>query len=149
MRVLVLHGPNLSQLGARDPAHYGTVTIDDLVAEVAAVHPDVDHFQAEDEGALVQRVHAARSDGTAAVITNPGALTHYSWALRDALELLDVPVVEVHLSQVHAREPFRRHSVVAPVAAVTISGAGALGYRLAAQAVRHRRGLAPAAGSAG
>ena len=83
---------------------------------------------------MIERIHGARGDGTAAVLVNPGALTHYSYALRDALELLDCPVVEVHLSQTHAREPFRRTSVVSPVADVTITGAGPLGYRLAARA---------------
>lgn len=145
-RLLVVHGPNLSQLGTRDPAQYGTATADDVVAavvdELAVALPDGDLSPElctdEHEGALVARLHAARSDGTAAVIVNPGALTHYSWALHDALELLDVPVVEVHLSQTHAREPFRRHSVVSPVAQVTITGAGVLGYRLAVRVLADR-----------
>ncbi len=138
--VLVLHGPNLSQLGTRDPQVYGTVTEADLVAEVEAELTDlgaaavVELFGDQSEGRLVERLHRARTDGTDVVLVNPGALTHYSWALHDALELLTCPVVEVHLSQTHAREPFRRHSVVSPVAAVTITGAGALGYRLAARA---------------
>lgn len=137
-QVLLLHGPNLSQLGTRDPAHYGTATLADVEAEVRAELPGVEAFQSEHEGELVTRLHAARTDGTAAVIINPGALTHYSYALRDALELLEVPKVEVHLSQTHAREEFRRHSVVSAVVDVTITGAGVLGYRLAAQVVRER-----------
>ncbi|MDP8977214.1 MAG: type II 3-dehydroquinate dehydratase [Actinomycetota bacterium] len=132
--ILVLHGPNLSQLGGRDPAVYGTATVDDLVDRVRALLPGVDAFTDESEARLVARLHAARRDGTRAVIANPGALTHYSYALRDALELLAVPKVEVHLSQTHAREPFRRHSVVSPVVDVTITGAGAMGYELAARA---------------
>ncbi|MFO8074765.1 MAG: type II 3-dehydroquinate dehydratase [Egibacteraceae bacterium] len=136
MQVLLAHGPNLSQLGSRDPAIYGHATLADLEAEVAEVAGTVDAFQSEYEGALLERLHAARGDGTEAVILNPGALTHYSYALRDAVELLDVPVVEVHLSQVHAREPFRHHSVISGVVAVTITGAGAYGYRLAALAAR-------------
>jgi 3-dehydroquinate dehydratase-2 len=136
MRVLLLHGPNLSQLGSRDPAVYGTATLEDVVAAVKAEQVDVDAFTAEAEGELVARLHAARRDGTQAVIVNPGALTHYSYALRDALELLAVPKVEVHLSQTAARERFRHHSVVSAVVDVTITGAGLAGYRLAVLAAR-------------
>lgn len=135
MRILLLHGPNLSQLGSRDPAVYGSATLADVEAAVREVHDDVEALASEHEGALVARLHAARTDGTGAVIVNPGALTHYSYALRDALELLAIPTVEVHLSQTHARQEFRRHSVVSPVVDVTITGAGLLGYRLAAQVV--------------
>jgi 3-dehydroquinate dehydratase II len=134
VRILLVHGPNLSQLGSRDPVVYGTATLDDLVGIVRAVHDDVEPFTSDAEGELVARLHAARRDATGAVVINPGALTHYSYALRDALELLEIPVVEVHLSQTHAREAFRRHSVISPVADVTITGAGAFGYRLAAMA---------------
>lgn len=140
-RVLLVHGPNLSQLGTRDPAVYGTATLADVEAAVREILGDVEAFQSEHEGDLVARLHAARTDGTAALIVNPGAFTHYSYALRDALDMLAVPKVEVHLSQVHAREEFRRHSVVSPVVDVTITGAGLLGYRLAAQVVVER--LAP------
>lgn len=139
--ILLAHGPNLSQLGTRDPAVYGTATLDDVADAARTVHPHVELFATEHEGELVARLHRARGDGTAAVVLNPGALTHYSYALRDAVELLDVPVVEVHLSQTHAREPFRRHSVISPVVDVTITGAGALGYRLALWACRARLGL--------
>ena len=135
--ILLLHGPNLSQLGSRDPAVYGTATVADLTALVAEEAGDVDAFTSDSEGELVRSIHAARSDDTQAVIVNPGALTHYSHALRDALDLLDLPVVEVHLSQTAAREEFRRHSVVSPVVDVTITGAGAFGYRLAARAALH------------
>jgi 3-dehydroquinate dehydratase II len=135
MSVLVVHGPNLSQLGTRDPAVYGTATLDEVVDAVRREHPGCVSYASESEGALVERLHTARSDGTTAVIINPGALTHYSYALRDALELLECPIVEVHLSQTHAREAFRRHSVIAPVADVTITGAGVFGYHLAALAV--------------
>jgi 3-dehydroquinate dehydratase II len=134
MRILVVHGPNLSQLGSRDPGVYGTATLDDILAAVREEHDDVDAFTSDSEGELVTRLHAARRDGTVAVVINPGALSHYSYALRDALELLDMPKVEVHLSQTHARERFRRHSVVSPVVDVTITGAGAFGYRLAVRA---------------
>jgi 3-dehydroquinate dehydratase-2 len=135
--ILLVNGPNLAQLGARDPAVYGTATLADLVAAAREEHAALEAFQSDLEGELIRRLHAARSDGTAAVIINPGALTHYSYALRDALELLAVPKVEVHLSQTHAREPFRRHSVVSPVVDVTITGAGAFGYRLAVRAALH------------
>jgi 3-dehydroquinate dehydratase-2 len=136
MTLLLVHGPNLSQLGTRDPAQYGTATLDDLVAIVGKEHESVESFQSDSEAELIARLHAARTDGTRAVVINPGALTHYSYALRDALELLAIPKVEVHLSQTHAREEFRRHSVVSPVVDVTITGAGAFGYRLAALAAR-------------
>jgi 3-dehydroquinate dehydratase-2 len=136
MSLLLIHGPNLSRLGTRDPAQYGTATLDDLVAIVGKEHEAVESFQSDSEAELIARLHAARGDGTRAVVINPGALTHYSYALRDALELLTVPKVEVHLSQTHAREEFRRHSVVSPVVDVTITGAGAFGYRLAALAAR-------------
>jgi 3-dehydroquinate dehydratase II len=132
--ILLLHGPNLSQLGIRDPAVYGKATVRDLVEIARDEYADVDHFQSESEGQLIARLHTARHDGTRAVIVNPGALTHYSYALRDALEMIAVPKVEVHLSQTHAREAFRRHSVVSPVMDVTITGAGAFGYRLAVRA---------------
>ncbi len=136
-QLLLLNGPNLSQLGRRDPGQYGSATLDDIVAAVTSRAADagaqVDHLQSEHEGELVARVHAALDDGTEAVIINPGALTHYSIALRDALELLPdpVPVIEVHLSNIHARETFRHTSVTAGVADGVIAGLGALGYETA------------------
>lgn len=138
--ILLVNGPNLSQLSSRDPVIYGTATLADLVATARQEHPDLEAFQSESESELVRRLHAARTDGTEAVVINPGAFTHYSYALRDALELLAVPKVEVHLSQTHARERFRRHSVVSPVVDVTITGAGAFGYRLAVRAALHLMG---------
>lgn len=138
--ILLLNGPNLSQLGSRDPAVYGTATLADLVAAAREEHPDLEAFASECECELVSRLHAARTDGTDAVVINPGALTHYSYALRDALDMLPVPKVEVHLSQTHARESFRRHSVVSPVVDVTITGAGVFGYRLAVRAALHLMG---------
>jgi 3-dehydroquinate dehydratase II len=137
MRILIVNGPNLSQLGTRDPAVYGSATLDEVLAGAREEHDDVAEFTSELEGELLARLHAARRDGTAAVVINPGALTHYSYALRDALDMLDVPKVEVHLSQIAAREAFRHHSVVSAVVDVTISGAGAYGYRLAVRAARH------------
>ena len=137
-RILLLHGPNLSQLGTRDPAHYGTATLTDVIAaasrEAADAGAEVDHLQTEVEGELVARLHAARADGTSAVIMNAGAWTHYSYAIRDALELLEVPKVELHLSHVHAREPFRATSVIAAVCDGSIAGFGIDGYPLAVRA---------------
>lgn len=137
--ILLLHGPNLSQLGHRDPAQYGTVTLAEVEAltraEAEAAGAELVAEQHEAEADLVRRVHAARTDGTDAVLVNAGALTHYSHALRDALDLLDVPVVEVHLSNVHAREGFRRTSVLAPVCDGQVAGFGAAGYPLAVRAV--------------
>jgi 3-dehydroquinate dehydratase II len=136
--LLLVHGPNLSQLGTRDPAHYGTATLDDVVAaaraEAEAGGATLEHFQTEVEGELVARLHAARVDGTHAVLVNAGAWTHYSYALRDALELLTVPKVEVHLSNIHAREQFRRTSVIAAVCDGSIAGFGLAGYPLAVRA---------------
>ncbi len=137
MRILLANGPNLSQLGRRAPDIYGTASLADIVADVTRVHADIDHFVTEHEGALIERLHQARTDGTAAVVINAGALTHYSYALRDAIELIELPTVEVHLSQLAAREPFRHHSVVSAVVDVTITGAGAYGYELAVLAARH------------
>ena len=133
-KLLLLNGPNLSQLGRRDPDQYGSQSLDDIVAlateRAGQAGADLEHLQSEHEGDLVSRVHAALDDGTSAVIINPGALTHYSIALRDALELLpdEVPVVEVHLSNIHARETFRHGSLTAGVADGVIAGFGALGY---------------------
>lgn len=135
--ILVVNGPNLSQLGIRDPEVYGRETLDDIIAAVRTDAPDLRAFTSESEGELITRLHAARTDGTTAVIINPGALSHYSYALRDALEILPMPKVEVHISQTAAREPFRHTSVVSAVVDVTITGAGAFGYRLAVQAAQH------------
>lgn len=137
-RLLLLHGPNLSQLGSRDPEHYGTQTLADLEDLASAAAEELgatlvaDQYEAE--GALIERLHAARTDGTAGVILNAGALTHYSYALRDALEMLDIPKIELHLSNVHAREDFRATSVIAAAVDGIIAGLGATGYPLAVRA---------------
>ncbi len=137
-QLLLLHGPNLSQLGSRDAAHYGTATLEDVVAatrsEAAAHDATLEHLQSEHEGDLLERIHGARTDGTDALIINAGAWTHSSYALHDALELLAIPKVEVHLSNIHARERFRRHSVIAPVCDGSIAGFGIAGYPLAVRA---------------
>ena len=135
--ILIVNGPNLSQLGARDPQVYGTDTLDEILEAARIDAPDLRVFTTESEGDLISRLHAARTDGTTGVIINPGALGHYSYALRDALELLTVPTVEVHVSQTAAREEFRHASVISPVVDVTITGAGGVGYRLAIAAIEH------------
>jgi len=136
--VLLLSGPNLSLTGQRDPSVYGNSTLDEIVDRARHVAAgegwELEHLCAEAEGPLVSAVHAARSK-QAAIIINPGALTHYSWSLADALATFDGLVVEVHLSQPAGRESWRSRSVVSPVARATISGLGALGYELAVLAV--------------
>jgi 3-dehydroquinate dehydratase-2 len=136
--VLLLSGPNLNMLGEREPEIYGTDTLDDHVARAETAAADYglvfEHFQSNHEGQLVDAVHAARSRASA-VIVNAGALTHYAWSLHDALASFDGYVVELHLSNPNAREPWRQTSVIAPVAHGTISGFGGLGYELAIEAV--------------
>ena len=134
-RVLVIHGPNLNLLGTREPEVYGRVTLSDInvslarLAEGAGV--DLESFQSNHEGALIERVHAAREQGVGAIIINPAAYTHTSVALRDALAAVAIPFVEVHLSNVHARESFRHRSYFSDLAVGVICGLGAEGYRLA------------------
>jgi 3-dehydroquinate dehydratase II len=134
-RVLVIHGPNLNLLGTREPEVYGTVTLSDInvslarLAEGAGV--DLESFQSNHEGALIERIHAAREQGVSAIIINPAAYTHTSVALRDALAAVAIPFVEVHLSNVHAREPFRHRSYFSDLAVGVICGLGPEGYRLA------------------
>jgi 3-dehydroquinate dehydratase-2 len=135
MRILVLHGPNLNLLGTREPQVYGSTTLDQINAELTqratAAGVSLEAFQSNHEGALVDRAQAARTDGTAFILINPGAYTHTSVALRDALAAVAIPFVEVHLSNVHRREPFRHHSYFSDLAEGTIVGLGAMGYQLA------------------
>lgn len=139
--MLLLHGPNLNLLGQREPDVYGTATLAEHVAaaEAAAKEHDLDveSFQTNHEGELIDAIHAARGR-CAAIVINPGAFTHYAWSLHDALAAFDGPIVEVHLSNPNAREPWRHTSVVAPVATGTIAGFGGLGYALALRAVADR-----------
>ena len=136
--VLLLSGPNLNLLGDRDPDVYGDETLADHLAAAGAAAAElgltVEHLQSNHEGDLIEAIHAARGVH-AAIVINPGAFTHYSWAIHDALAAYDGPVVELHLSNPAAREPWRHTSVVAPVAAGTIAGFGGAGYRLAMVAV--------------
>ena len=138
IRILLLNGPNLNLLGTREPGVYGTRTLDDITAQVrehvAGRDVVVDQQQSNHEGALVDALHTAR-DGADGVVFNPGAYTHTSIALRDAIAAIDVPVVEVHLSNVHAREPFRHTSMLAPVCLGQLSGFGPHGYVLATEAL--------------
>ncbi|MEM6809656.1 MAG: type II 3-dehydroquinate dehydratase [Pseudomonadota bacterium] len=137
--VLLLNGPNLNLLGRREPGIYGARSLEDIVTglrkEAAALGIGLTAFQSNAEHELVDRVHAAADDGTAAVLINPGAFTHTSVALRDALTGIDLPFIEVHLSNIHAREPFRRHSYFSDVALGSIVGLGATGYTLALRAI--------------
>jgi 3-dehydroquinate dehydratase-2 len=137
--VLVLHGPNLNLLGEREPVVYGTETLDELVARVSAAAGErglaVEHLQTNHEGEMVDAIQRARGR-CAAILINPGALSHYAWSLHDALRTFDGPVIEVHLSNPNAREPWRHTSVVAPVATGTIIGLGRLGYVLALDAIK-------------
>ena len=136
--VLLLSGPNLNLLGEREPAVYGSATLEDHVATAAAAaHAHglaLEHLQTNHEGVLVEAIHGARGR-CAAIVINPGAFTHYAWSIHDALAAFSGPVVELHLSNPNAREPWRHTSVVAPVASGTIAGFGAAGYRLALDAV--------------
>jgi 3-dehydroquinate dehydratase-2 len=132
--ILVLHGPNLNLLGQREPSVYGTLTLADVDAAVrkhaAARGVTVECRQSNHEGALVDAIHQAADQGFGAVVLNPGAFPHYSYALRDAIAGVTLPVVEVHLSNIHAREAFRQHSVTAPVCRGQVSGFGVHSYLL-------------------
>lgn len=138
MKVLLVSGPNLNLLGDREPDIYGHETLDDHVATAAAAARDhgleLEHVQANSEVALVDAIHDARG-ACHAIVINPGAFTHYAWALHDALAAFEGPVVELHLSNPERREPWRRTSVVAPIASGTIAGFGGAGYRLALDAI--------------
>ena len=138
-RVLVLHGPNLNLLGTREPEIYGHTTLADIDADLQSrgeqLGLTVECFQSNHEGALIDRIQAARGKASA-IIINPGGYTHTSVALRDALAGVGLPVIEVHLSNVAAREEFRHRSLIAPIAVGQIVGLGAMGYRLALEAAQ-------------
>lgn len=140
----LLHGPNLNLLGQREPTIYGTATLEDYVTAVTvAAAPfglEVEHTQSNHEGVLVDAIHAARGRA-AAIMINPGAFTHYSWAIHDALAAFEGPIMEVHISNPNAREAWRHTSVVSPVATGTIVGLGMHGYELGVQALARRLGL--------
>ncbi len=134
MKVLVVYGPNLNRLGKRDPEQYGTITMEEinraLEERAAELKTEITFFQSNSEGSLIDMLQE-ESEGADGIIINPGALTHYGLSLRDALADADLPIVEVHLSNIHARERFRRKSVVAPIAQGQIAGLGWRGFILA------------------
>ncbi len=134
-RILVLHGPNLNLLGQREPDVYGRQTLADIDAELSRLADElglaIDTFQSNHEGDLIDRIHAAANEGFSGIIINPGGLTHTSVALRDAISSIGLPVIEAHLSNIHARESFRHQSYVAGVVVGQVSGFGAVSYQLA------------------
>ena len=140
MNVLYLFGPNLGALGTRDPETYGAQTLPEIMEGLERRAGETGHVvtwrQSDHEGELIGWLLAARGDGIEAVVLNPGALSHYSYALRDAIEACEVPVIEVHMSNIAARESFRHTSVVSAVCRGTISGLGAAGYHLALEAMQ-------------
>ncbi|MGZ8605100.1 MAG: type II 3-dehydroquinate dehydratase [Actinomycetota bacterium] len=139
MRVEYLFGPNLGALGTREPERYGTQTLEEIMGEVADRAARLGHEiawrQSDHEGELLGWLLAADGEGFGAVVLNAGALTHYSYALRDAIEACALPVLEVHMTNIYAREEFRRHSVISDVCRATIAGAGAGGYHVALEAL--------------
>jgi 3-dehydroquinate dehydratase-2 len=136
--LLVLHGPNLNLLGEREPKHYGRASLADIDQRLQTLAAEAGHrlscFQSNAEHLLIERIHAARLEQVEFIVINPAAFTHTSVALRDALLAVAIPFIEVHLSNVHAREPFRHHSYFSDVAVGVISGLGSQGYELALQA---------------
>ena len=141
-RFLMLHGVNHAMFGKREPKYYGTITLAEIDAKLASLARElgveIESFQSDHEGALCERVHRAFQEGVAGVVINAGAFTHYSYALRDALAILTVPIVEIHMSNIHAREAFRHHSVFGEIVKGQICGFGVdsylLGLRAAASA---------------
>ncbi|WP_269500200.1 type II 3-dehydroquinate dehydratase [Castellaniella sp. S9] len=138
MKILMLHGINHNMFGKRDPKQYGTITLEQIDAQLAELAKElgveIDSYQTNCEGAMCERVHQAYTDGVDAVLINAGAWTHYSYGLRDALAILTVPIVELHMSNIHAREEFRHKSVFAEIALGQICGFGVDSYLLALRA---------------
>ncbi len=151
-KILVLHGPNLNLLGTREPEIYGHATLADIDSELGRLAKAAGHsvsaLQSNAEHALIDRIHAARADGTAFILINPGAFTHTSIALRDAFAAVQIPFIELHLSNVHAREEFRQHSFLAGIAVGTIVGFGPSSYFLALTAAIERLAAAKSANPA-
>ncbi|MCB1998232.1 MAG: type II 3-dehydroquinate dehydratase [Burkholderiaceae bacterium] len=135
MKILLLNGPNLNLLGTREPQTYGATTLPEVEAMCMCIASEagasLQAFQSNHEGALIDRIHAARTEGVEAIVINPGGLTHTSVALRDALAGVAIPFIEVHISNVHAREAFRHHSYLSGIAKGVLAGFGVDGYRMA------------------
>ena len=146
-RVLLLNGPNLNLLGSREPGVYGADTLESIEKRAAEVAREFGHelsaFQSNAEHELIDRIHRAPADGVAFLVFNPGAFTHTSVALRDAITAVKLPFIEVHLSNVHAREPFRKHSYFSDIAVGVIAGLGAFGYELALRAAARQLAARP------
>ena len=140
-RILIIHGPNLDLLGSREPGIYGKESLAGINKNLSRIAKRegaaLETFQSNHEGALIERVHAAKKQGISWIIVNPGGLTHTSVALRDALAAVAIPFLEVHLSNIYSREPFRRHSYFSDLAAGTICGLGSRGYEFALQFALH------------
>jgi 3-dehydroquinate dehydratase-2 len=138
MKILTLHGINLNMFGKRDPAMYGTITLAEIDARLHALAKElgteIETFQTNEEGAMCERIHRAHTEGFDAVLLNAGAWSHYSYGLLDALDILTVPIVEVHMSNIHAREPFRHRTVFAHIMKGQICGFGVDSYLLALRA---------------
>jgi 3-dehydroquinate dehydratase-2 len=136
--LLVINGPNLNLLGTREPEHYGSDTLDDinkrLASQAAEQGFSIDSIQSNSEAELIEKIHQTKNNGVRFILINPAAFTHTSVAIRDALSSVDIPFIEIHLSNVHAREAFREHSYFSDIAVGVISGLGAIGYELALQA---------------
>jgi len=149
MNILMLHGINHNMFGKRDPKQYGTTTLAEIDTQLQALGKElgteIESFQTNSEGAMCERIHQAFADGVDAVLINAGAWTHYSYGIRDALAILTVPVIELHMSNIHAREGFRHHSVLAEIVKGQICGFGVdsytLGLRAAVSAASPRKGL--------
>ena len=143
-KILLLHGPNLNLLGTREPPVYGKTTLAEIDARLQAMAKQagvcLECFQSNSEGSLIDRIHAAKAAGTAFIVINPGAFTHTSVALRDAFAAVAIPFIEVHLSNVHAREEFRRHSYLSDLAVGVVTGLGADSYEFALEAAVRRLG---------
>jgi 3-dehydroquinate dehydratase II len=143
-KIFLLNGPNLNRLGKREPGIYGVKTLKDLEEKMvslgAEANIEVICFQSNHEGALIDKLHEAEDTGVDGIIFNPGAFTHYSYAIRDAIAGINCPVIEVHISNVYQREEFRHKSVIAPVSKGQIAGLGMLGYELALEALK-REGI--------
>jgi 3-dehydroquinate dehydratase-2 len=140
MKILIINGPNLNMLGRRQPEHYGKETLEEINLYIADYFKkiEVQFYQGNGEGEIIDQIQTAAAKNFKGLVINPGAYTHYSYAIRDALESCGLPVIEIHLSNIDAREEFRRVSIISPVCWGTISGMGKYGYILAVQALAHR-----------